>query len=208
MTDDVPASRRDRNKLRTRLRILEAARSLFTEKGVAATTIEDLADLADVARATFFNYFPSKAAVVDEILNEQDAAFYCRLESAMERDISTGALLEAFFTVSARAIEDAPEFFRVIIAESEKSLAGLGTDNDRYLTMIAEFKRVANRGIARGDVRRDYPADLLAEILVGAYVTVLRSWRGTPGYRLADRLNKTAAAMADFLLPPNEGSSA
>jgi AcrR family transcriptional regulator len=204
MTDAVATSRRDRNKLRTKLRILEAARSLFTEKGVAGTTIEDLADVADIARATFFNYFASKSAVVDEILNEQDVVFYRRLTVAMAQDVSTELLLEEFFTGSAGGIESSPEFFRAIIAESEKSLAGLGTGNDRHLTMNAQFKQVADRGVARGDVRTDYPSDLLAEILVGAYVTVLRSWRVTPEYRLSDRLNKTAAILADFLLPPTK----
>jgi AcrR family transcriptional regulator len=199
MTDEAPVSRRDRNKLRTRARILDAGRSLFTEKGVAGTTIEDLADMADVARATFFNYFPSKTAVVEEILNAHDIGFFRLLSQAMEGDISTQALLASFFTGSAKVIEASPEFFRVIIAESEKSLAGLGTDNDRYLVMIAQFKKMIDRGVARGEVRTDYPSDLLAEILVGAYATVLRSWRGTPGYKLAERLNLTAAVMADFL---------
>ncbi len=200
--DAQPASRRDRNKLRTRARILDAARRLFTERGVAGTTIEDLADLADVARATFFNYFPSKTAVVDTILAELDGAFYEQLGATMARDISTQALLREFFTVSGQSIVDSREFQLVMIAESEKSLAGIGTDDDRYQVMIGHFKRVADRGVARGDVRTDYPSDLLAEILVGAYATVLRSWRGLPAYDLVDRLGKTATVMGQFLLPP------
>jgi AcrR family transcriptional regulator len=205
--DAQPASRRDRNKLKTRVRILDAARHLFTERGVSGTTIEDLADLADVARATFFNYFPSKAAVVDTILAEGDADFYRELDLAMARDISTKALLRAFFMASGQGIQDERDFQLVMIAESEKSLAGIGTDNDRYQVMIGHFKRVADRGIARGDVRTDYPSDLLAEILVGAYATVLRSWRAIPDYDLVDRLGKTAEAMGDFLLPPRARSA-
>jgi AcrR family transcriptional regulator len=205
--DAQPASRRDRNKLKTRVRILGAARHLFTERGVSGTTIEDLADLADVARATFFNYFPSKAAVVDTILAEGDADFYRELDLAMARDISTKALLRAFFMDSGQGIQDERDFQLVMIAESEKSLAGIGTDNDRYQVMIGHFKRVADRGIARGDVRTDYPSDLLAEILVGAYATVLRSWRAIPDYDLVDRLGKTAEAMGDFLLPPRARSA-
>lgn len=199
--DALPVSRRDRNKLKTRARILDAARQLFTERGVAGTTIEDLAELADVARATFFNYFPSKTAVVDTILAEGDAEFYHELDLAMTRDISTKALLRAFFTESGQSIQDERDFQLVMIAESEKSLAGIGTDNDRYQVMIGHFKRVADRGVARGDVRTDYPSDLLAEILVGAYATVLRSWRAVAGYDLVDRLGKTAEAMGDFLFP-------
>jgi len=206
--DAQPASRRDRNKLRTRARILDAARRLFTERGVAGTTIEDLADLADVARATFFNYFPSKTAVVDTILAELDTEFYEQLGAAMARDISTRTLLREFFRESGQGIVDSREFQLVMIAESEKSLAGIGTDDDRYQVMIGHFKRVADRGVARGDVRTDYPSDLLAEILVGAYATVLRSWRGLPGYDLVDRLGKTASVMGEFLLPPTaQGAS-
>ena len=207
MTDAAPISRRDRNKLRTKSRILAAARRLFTEKGVLGTTIEDLADEADVARATFFNYFVSKTAVVDEILNEQDAGFYRRLAVALERDIPTQTLLESFFTGSAKVIEGEPEFFRVIIAESEKSSSALGADNDRYQTMIAQFKKIVDRGVGRGEVRRDCPADLLAEILVGAYATVLRSWRSIPGYSLAQRLETTARLMGDFMAPRQEKSA-
>jgi AcrR family transcriptional regulator len=205
--DAQPASRRDRNKLKTRVRILDAARHLFTGRGVSGTTIEDLADLADVARATFFNYFPSKAAVVDTILAQGDSDFYRELDLAMARDISTKALLRAFFMESGQGIQDERDFQLVMIAESEKSLAGIGTDNDRYQVMIGHFKRVADRGIARGDVRTDYPSDLLAEILVGAYATVLRSWRAVPNYDLVDRLGKTAEAMGDFLLPPRARSA-
>jgi AcrR family transcriptional regulator len=194
-------SRRNRNKQRTRILILDAARRLFTEQGVSATTIEELADEADVARATFFNYFPTKIAVVEEILDLQDDAFFRGLAAELERDISTKALLESFFAASAKAIENAPGFFRVMIAESEKIQAGFETDRDRYLGMIAQFQKIIARGIVRGDVRSDYPPDLLAEILVGAYATVLRSWRGLPGYALVDRLTKAAGAMGDFLNP-------
>ena len=187
---------------------MAAARKLFTEKGVSGTTIEDLADEADVARATFFNYFVSKIAVVDEILNEQDAGFYRRLAVALELDIPTQALLESFFTGSAKVIENEPEFFRVMIAELEKSSSGLGTDNDRYQTMIVQFKKIVDRGVGRDEVRRDCPTDLLAEILVGAYATVLRSWRSIPGYKLAHRLQTTARLMGDFMAPHQEPSAA
>jgi AcrR family transcriptional regulator len=60
-------SRRERKKQETRQAILEAAVSLFHEKGFDETTIEEITARADVAKGTFFNYFGSKDALLVEL---------------------------------------------------------------------------------------------------------------------------------------------
>lgn len=55
---------RERKKLRTRASIQKEAMRLFLEKGYEETTIEDIADVVEISPSTFFNYFPSKEAVV------------------------------------------------------------------------------------------------------------------------------------------------
>lgn len=55
---------RERKKLAAWRAIRDAAMRLFDEHGYEATTIEQIADAANVSRATFFNYFASKEAVV------------------------------------------------------------------------------------------------------------------------------------------------
>jgi AcrR family transcriptional regulator len=54
------AGRRDRKKTETRQALLEAAHRLFAEKGFSRTTIDDIAEAADVSRRTFFRYYDSK----------------------------------------------------------------------------------------------------------------------------------------------------
>jgi AcrR family transcriptional regulator len=55
---------RERKKRRTRASIQKEAMRLFLEKGYEDTTIEDIADAVEISPSTFFNYFPSKEAVV------------------------------------------------------------------------------------------------------------------------------------------------
>ncbi len=57
-----PPGRRERKKRDTRLRIFRAAFELFTEKGFEATTVEEIAERADVGKGTVFNHFPQKTA--------------------------------------------------------------------------------------------------------------------------------------------------
>ncbi|WP_271395019.1 TetR family transcriptional regulator [Neomicrococcus lactis] len=58
--EDAPLGLRERRRLQTEAEIHEAAISLFEEKGVAATTVQDIADRAGISSRTFFRYFASK----------------------------------------------------------------------------------------------------------------------------------------------------
>lgn len=57
---------RERKKIKTREAIQQHAIRLFREQGYSATTIEQIAEAAEISPSTFFRYFPTKEALVLE----------------------------------------------------------------------------------------------------------------------------------------------
>ena len=66
--------RRQRQAEATRHAIAEAARSLFVERGWAATQLRDVAALADVAESTVYAVYGSKAGLAFALVDAADAA--------------------------------------------------------------------------------------------------------------------------------------
>jgi AcrR family transcriptional regulator len=68
---DVPEQgRRERKRTETRLRIASTAARLASERGIAQTTVDEIAAAAGIGRATFFRYFDSKELAMATGLSE------------------------------------------------------------------------------------------------------------------------------------------
>ena len=65
--------------------LMEAAQRLFIDKGIAATSIDDIAAGAQVAKGTFYLYFPSKEALLGALQQRFVDIFCERLQEAMDR---------------------------------------------------------------------------------------------------------------------------
>jgi AcrR family transcriptional regulator len=61
----------ERRKARTRAGLLAAARQLFAARGMEHTTIAQIAEHADIAIGSFYNYFRTKEELLDALLEEE-----------------------------------------------------------------------------------------------------------------------------------------
>lgn len=81
-----PAPRRRTKAPATRAAaLMDAAERLFVAKGIAATSIDEIAAGAEVAKGTFYLYFPSKEALLGALQQRFVDGFCARLQQAMDR---------------------------------------------------------------------------------------------------------------------------
>lgn len=115
----------------TRRRVVEAAGRLFVEGGYRATTIESIADAADVSTETIYKRFGSKAGL---------------LKAARELAVSGAPEPDAFFSFPSPPIDEA------IRAEKsqEAQLRTLAELSSRRLERLAPFHRML-RNAGTGD---------------------------------------------------------
>lgn len=108
---------REQKKLAAWRAIRAAALRLFDEQGYEAATVEQIAAAAGVSRATFFNYFASKEAVVfDQDPEERDA--WRALMSARPADEPLWDSLAAITTGLVEMLRDRMPLQRRLKAQS------------------------------------------------------------------------------------------
>jgi AcrR family transcriptional regulator len=78
----APATARAAQAERTRQAVLDAARTLFADRGYAAASLQDIADAMGVVKANVYYYFRTKAAILDALLDERIAALERMLDVA------------------------------------------------------------------------------------------------------------------------------
>ena len=87
-------NRAQRRAQGTRARLLEAARVRFSEKGLDATTVEDITELADVGKGTFYRHFSCKAQVLEALVDEAIGLLGARLSQAAGKPAALEEALE------------------------------------------------------------------------------------------------------------------
>lgn len=107
------ATRREKEKLDRRNAILVSARELFYEKGFQNTTVNEIAEAADLSKGTVYLYFASKDELYVSVVMESFHIVEGRLREIMGSDGSIRAKGKAVFMAFVRHCMEHREYFRM-----------------------------------------------------------------------------------------------
>lgn len=163
---------RERKKQRTRQTLRREAYRLFAEQGYEATTVDQIAEAAEVSASTFFRYFPTKEAVVLDDEYDPMLAEALRARPADEPIITSirHALTDTFSLQLAADKDDL--LLRTRLSLSDPVIRACSMD-DQLRSQDAIAALIAERGGLDPD---DLDAHAAAAAIVGVFAAVVRHW--------------------------------
>jgi AcrR family transcriptional regulator len=164
-TNEAPVlGLRERKKAKTRAAIQRHALRLFREQGYAATTVEQIAEAAEVSPSTFFRYFPTKEDVVlyDPTDLPMFAAFEAEPPDVPPMQAMRNAMRQVFGGLSGEDLAGQRERDRLIRSVPELRSRMLDTMVDG----IQMFSEILGRRVGRS------PDDIAVRTWVGAFIGV------------------------------------
>ncbi len=207
-----------RGQARTRLAwaaVIDAARTLFLERGYGTTTIEAINALSDVPPATVYRLFSSKRGILKAILDvsivgDDEAVPLADRPHvrALFADPDPKNQLAGFVAVTSEVNSRTAPIYRILVsaASSDPDAAALLEDQNRQRQagqgQIA--RSLARAGALRPGLRERDVADIIHALMSPEVYRLLVLDRGWPPQRYERWLTET---LIDRVLPPPGGSN-
>jgi AcrR family transcriptional regulator len=177
--------RRERKKLETKERLVDCAVGLFASRGYDATTMEEIGECADVARATVFNYFARKEDIVSEVFRRRRDEVAVLISQAAEQGADTAGRLRHVLTGWARLYQDDAATGRAVVQAWLRAGGPLMPDASQTAEL---FAGVIRSGQELGDVPPGVDAARAGLVILDAYLGVLFRWVGDEDFAFEQEL--------------------
>lgn len=198
--------RYERKKVQTRGRIYRAALKLFSERGLAATTVDEIVAVADVAKGTFFNYFHSKEEIFAFFIEIQLSKVAKAVDEAQKGKRTIRGVLRRAFVGLGGEVGGSSNLARALVA----SVLGNDAACETVGTGMAEGRRllevILRLGQERGQVRSDRTVQTMSLAFQQALFGAVVLWGIRPQPRLATVLDAVFKDYWACIAAPKGGS--
>lgn len=169
-----------------RRQILAAATDVFSRKGYAGTTLDDITAAANLSKGAIYWYFDSKAELFNTILGERSSVFLELLEEAAQAAPTPLAALEQMWLRWMEALETDRAYqayarlahLRIEIGvEPRESLGARRTEERRAQALVTQKVLEA---VAAGELPRETDVEAVALSFVSAGTGLVRAWLLVP----------------------------
>ena len=147
----------------TKERIEQAAIAHFVKKGVAETTVRDIAQAVDISEGALYRHFVGKDELVWELFERHYVAFAGRLQALAASETTARGKLAAMIRGFCQAHDDDPALFHFLVFVQHGQLGKLAADTPTPVTVMHD---VLSAAIAAGEIPAQ-DANLASALVMG-----------------------------------------
>jgi AcrR family transcriptional regulator len=168
--------------------ILEAARAVMRERGVAGLSLREVARRVHLQASSLYEYFPNKAALYDALF-----LMAIRRYGALKAQVATQEFdsfweyVAAWLTAYMQFAQEHPELYQLAF---ERPVPGFVPSEDSMAestTMLREFEHMLQRAVAQGWIRHDVSVTRARDLLIAMM-------HGLTSQHMANEPHRTAGA--------------
>lgn len=183
--------------------ILDRSAEIFARKGISATTIREIGDAVGVYSGALYHYFPSKEAIVTELIREyiEDLAARCR--AVLARELPPVVRLEALAEIALATSEQYHGATSIWRREGEYMRERV-VEADMAATadiMEVAWRDAIREGVAAGDLRADIDPEVFRELLYDAVWHASRWFRPDPQHPVSGLARTVISVFVDGMRP-------
>ena len=211
-------SRRATKKDLTRAQILCAAADLFTDHGYEDTSIDDIAEKANIAKGTFYYHFDSKEHLVIALRHNSFANTFNGAMDSLTDGFSPIYVIEQALLERAAWTEKNPDLAKVffeqrihqflfrendtfIIPGVSPEISNDADNRKRFFQLIYELVLAGQK---TKELRQDIDAGELTQIIIAIFIHAQGSWLGGhSGVSLIDKVHRWFHTVLDGLYDPS-----
>jgi AcrR family transcriptional regulator len=168
---------REEKKAEQRRAILNTAAALFRKRGYEETPVREIVKRLRISEVTFFNYFPTKDALIMAFAVEMLEYSIASVKRELERhDCSVPERIRSLMRQWATSWDEDPEFHALVAKQSRMMTEARGILRERSLQLYEQYERLFAEGQKRREIRADCKPLHLAEMLEGMLILIAGNW--------------------------------
>jgi AcrR family transcriptional regulator len=169
-------SRRETKKRELREAIYETAMALFLQKGFDNVTVEDITHQIEIAKGTFFNYFPNKESILLYFMRRHLEEVKDQIPGVIKEAKTTQQKLHCLFSILAKMVVTNEPLVKWVLLESLRLRVYKKEKKEVSRKILQNVVEIIREGQERGEIKKNMNPEKIAKIMESIFFFSAIRW--------------------------------
>jgi len=169
-------SRRETKKRELREAIYETAMALFLQKGFDNVTVEDITHQIEIAKGTFFNYFPNKESILLYFMRRHLEEVKDQIPRVIKEAKTTQQKLHCLFSILAKMVVTNEPLVKWVLLESLRLRVYKKEKKEVSRKILQNVVEIIREGQESGEIKKNMNPEKIAKIMESIFFFSAIRW--------------------------------